>query len=292
MPAGRWVRRRGRGLGWRPATHGGKSASARTLPLTARVGVFRSTSGVACTAMGNSTVSDHADQTRADESLRPISGFAVSRRAPNVRHPRPRPRRLGARLRTTTDHYKWASLIRLAQSLASDQEDFFLIKGPGVGDRATAAFMSKLRQMAAEEPVHRLVLVSKPGALKRLAQPGAQAVTAWARAKHGPEVIVLELEPTAISQQRRPVSWRVDVRSTATHREAGNGPQRFIAARLVCVIHVGRIARAGACHARCRRLRPYAPRGRQGTSGGRFPAVRSRTPAATQDAAVTVVANT
>ena len=42
--------------------------------------------------------------------------------------------------------------------------------------------------------VGRLVFISKPGALKRLGQPGARAIALWAEKKHGSKVVVHELE--------------------------------------------------------------------------------------------------
>jgi hypothetical protein len=37
-------------------------------------------------------------------------------------------------------------LVKLAQRLASETPGFFDLKGPGVGDRATGAFMAELRE--------------------------------------------------------------------------------------------------------------------------------------------------
>lgn len=42
-------------------------------------------------------------------------------------------------------------------------------------------------------PVSRLVFISKPGAAKRLGQPGAAAIAAWAYRQHGVQVDVREL---------------------------------------------------------------------------------------------------
>jgi hypothetical protein len=43
---------------------------------------------------------------------------------------------------------KAKELTRLAQELADERPDFFAIKGPGRGDRDTAAFMAELRSRA------------------------------------------------------------------------------------------------------------------------------------------------
>lgn len=43
--------------------------------------------------------------------------------------------------------------------------------------------------------VSRLVFISKPGAHKRLGQPGACAIAAWAKSKHGLAIEVRELKP-------------------------------------------------------------------------------------------------
>ncbi len=45
--------------------------------------------------------------------------------------------------------------------------------------------------------VARLVLISKPGALKRLAQPSAAAIRAWAERNHGIKVEIRELISSA-----------------------------------------------------------------------------------------------
>jgi hypothetical protein len=41
--------------------------------------------------------------------------------------------------------------------------------------------------------VNRLVFVSKPGAIKRLNQPGAKAIAAWAERHHGLAIELREL---------------------------------------------------------------------------------------------------
>jgi len=46
-------------------------------------------------------------------------------------------------------------------------------------------------------PVRSLIFISKPGAAKRLNQPGAQAIISWANSKHGLAVSVRELAPDA-----------------------------------------------------------------------------------------------
>jgi hypothetical protein len=54
-----------------------------------------------------------------------------------------------------------------------------------------------LKAIMAQEtgnPVRRLVLISRPGAAKKCAQPGRAGVIRWAAAKHGLTVTVLELE--------------------------------------------------------------------------------------------------
>ena len=45
---------------------------------------------------------------------------------------------------------KTSELIRIAQRLAQDTPQFHSIKGPGVGDHATAKFMETLRRLASE----------------------------------------------------------------------------------------------------------------------------------------------
>jgi hypothetical protein len=79
----------------RARLHGGKSVSAHVLPPPPRVGVIRSPAIAAYTGIAGSRYTDRADRTRGEESLRPISGFAVPRRAPNGRRPRARPRQRG-----------------------------------------------------------------------------------------------------------------------------------------------------------------------------------------------------
>ena len=45
--------------------------------------------------------------------------------------------------------------------------------------------------------VHRLVFVSKPGALKRHRQPSSQAIIKWAKQKHDLEIAFYEIKPSA-----------------------------------------------------------------------------------------------
>lgn len=47
----------------------------------------------------------------------------------------------------------------------------------------------------AGNPVTHLLFISKPGALKRLSQPGARAIAEWAERKHGVKIEVRELSP-------------------------------------------------------------------------------------------------
>ena len=42
-------------------------------------------------------------------------------------------------------------LLEIAQELVADTPDFFRVKGPGAGDRATNAFMDSLRDLASQE---------------------------------------------------------------------------------------------------------------------------------------------
>ena len=49
---------------------------------------------------------------------------------------------------------------------------------------------------ASDSPVKQLVFISKPGAVKRLEQPGAKAIRDWAERTHGIRVDVRELLPS------------------------------------------------------------------------------------------------
>jgi hypothetical protein len=148
-----------------------------------------------------------------------------------------------------------ARLVRVARELALETPRLFEVKGPGEGDKATNAFMGKLRASLAEQvpnarpeqaicgdnslavdfyfpaeeaivetalslrnpnseferdilkalmakdfryKIKRLVLVSKPGALKRHGQPGSQALIQWAKRTHGLEIEIHELSPEGI----------------------------------------------------------------------------------------------
>ena len=51
--------------------------------------------------------------------------------------------------------------------------------------------------------VSRLVFVSKPGARKRLEQPGAKAIATWAKQKHRLEIVVWELGGVAAERPSR-----------------------------------------------------------------------------------------
>jgi len=42
-------------------------------------------------------------------------------------------------------------LLEIAQKVVADTPDFFLTKGPGLGDRATIAFMGNLHDLASQE---------------------------------------------------------------------------------------------------------------------------------------------
>lgn len=45
--------------------------------------------------------------------------------------------------------------------------------------------------------VRRLVFITKPGGVKRLSQPGARAIIAWAERAHGLEITIEEMRPKA-----------------------------------------------------------------------------------------------
>lgn len=53
--------------------------------------------------------------------------------------------------------------------------------------------LKALMAQEAGHPVARLVFLSKPGAIRRHAQPGSRAITAWVVRNHGIRIEVLEL---------------------------------------------------------------------------------------------------
>lgn len=58
-----------------------------------------------------------------------------------------------------------------------------------------------LKVLMAQEagiPVKRLVLLAKPGGVKRAAQPSSQAMITWAARNHGLEIIVRDLQPISV----------------------------------------------------------------------------------------------
>ena len=82
---------------------------------------------------------------------------------------------------------------------------------------------------------------------------------------------------------RGPAARPAAVRSTALQREAGNRAERFTGASSSRAIRDVRISDEGACRDGRRSSWVLLAAGAQGMSGGRFPAVRSRTLAAQQD---------
>lgn len=152
------------------------------------------------------------------------------------------------------------TLLALAHKIASAKPDFQAVLGPGVGDRATHAFMRELRELAldafgrdyseqkvcgetslavnfyfpkertivevalglpnpasefekdilkaimAQEfgyNVRRVFFISRPGAVKKCAQPGRTAVKEWAGVKHQLLIEVHELEGEPRRRHRR-----------------------------------------------------------------------------------------
>ena len=57
--------------------------------------------------------------------------------------------------------------------------------------------LKALMAREAGNPVSSRLFISKPGALKRTQQPGAQAIISWARSTHGLAITVRELVPHA-----------------------------------------------------------------------------------------------
>ena len=151
-------------------------------------------------------------------------------------------------------------LLRLAREIAGASGDFQAVLGPGEGDKATNAFMRKLRECAIEifgkdyseqkvcgdtslavdfyfpdeativevalglpnpasefekdilkglmaqesgHNVRRLFFISRPGAKKKCAQPGRNAVKEWASANHQLLVEVHEIEGEPRRRRRR-----------------------------------------------------------------------------------------
>jgi hypothetical protein len=92
-------------------------------------------------------------------------------------------------------------------------------------------------------------------------------------------------EATGITPPACP--WLAAVRSQALHREAGNRAERFSAASSFCAIHDDRVSIGGAGRDGRRSIHYYSRRQRKMTSEDRFPARRSRTPAADRLAAAT-----
>jgi hypothetical protein len=162
---------------------------------------------------------------------------------------------------------KATTLLALARDIASASTDFQAVLGPGVGDRATQAFMRQLQERAintfgadyseckvcgetpfavdfyfpddgtivevafglpnpasefekdilkaimAQESGHsvrRLFFISRPGAVKKCAQPGRAALREWAQGKHRLFIEVHELD----GQPRRRRRPRLDAQRT------------------------------------------------------------------------------
>jgi len=88
-------------------SHAGKPAFAHTLPLPARVaGVPSGRHTRGHPAIADSTVTDHADRTRAGESLHPVSGFSSGTRRKTFSEDMPAPpfaRAAGLRMRLARD---------------------------------------------------------------------------------------------------------------------------------------------------------------------------------------------
>jgi len=47
--------------------------------------------------------------------------------------------------------------------------------------------------------IERLILLAKPGGIKRVRQPSSQAMVAWAARNHNLEIIVRELQPSMVA---------------------------------------------------------------------------------------------
>lgn len=76
----------------------------------------------------------------------------------------------------------------------------------GLPNPATEFEKDVLKAIMAQEtgqPVERLMLISRPGVIKKCAQPGRSAVIAWAKAKHSLSIEVYDLHGEPRKRRRR-----------------------------------------------------------------------------------------